>query len=165
MQIRPETPSDHAAIAALTAAAFAGAEHSDGSEPAIIARLRADQDITHALVTEEAGQIIGHAAFSPVTIDGKDHGWFGLGPISVRPDHQKHGVGGALIQHGLALLRAQGAAGCVVLGDPAYYTRFGFTPYPVLRYEGPPPEYFMALPLSSKPVPQGRIDYAPAFNG
>lgn len=183
MTIRPETPADNDAISALTTAAFANAPHSSGTEAAIITRLRSDRDLTLSLLTEQSGEIIGHAAFSPIQIahiaqDGPapspasaltspdtpdaSH-WFGLGPISVHPDFQNQGVGSALIHHGLDQLRARAAQGCVVLGNPDYYTRFGFRAVPTLVYPGPPPEYFMALALTDAPIPQGRVIYAPAF--
>ncbi|MGL5010052.1 MAG: GNAT family N-acetyltransferase, partial [Paracoccaceae bacterium] len=97
LHIRDERPTDHRAIHDLTAAAFAPMAFSDGTEPAIIAALRADGDLVLSLVAEDAGFIIGHVAFSPVTVAGVHGGWFGLGPIAVRPGWQRRGVGGALI--------------------------------------------------------------------
>ena len=165
MLIRREQQGDHSAIADVTAEAFAGAEYSDQSEPEIIAKLRAANALTISLVAIDNDMLAGHVAFSPVTIDGADHGWFGLGPVSVRPDQQGAGIGTALIQHGLEQLRVKGAAGCVVLGDPAYYGRFGFEQDAGLLYDGAPPEYFMRLNLTARETPTGRIDYAPAFAG
>ena len=162
MMIRPEEPRDHDVIAAVTAEAFAGVEHSDQTEPAIVAGLRDAAALSLSLVAEDGGVVIGHIAFSPVTIDGEHGGWFGLGPVSVRPDRQGCGVGGALIRQGLATLRAQGAAGCVVLGDPAYYRRFGFENDGALRYEGAPAEYFMRTGFGAG-APVGRVDYHAAF--
>lgn len=164
LQIRPETPADHAAIAALTTAAFAEAEHSDGSEAQIIARLRMDGDLTLSLVAEQASGIIGHIAFSPITIDGAHNGWFGLGPVSAHPDHQGQGIGSALIHKGLEYLRSLGSQGSVLLGNPAYYSRFGFASCPALIYPDAPSEYFMALPLSKSAIPSGEVQYAPAFS-
>ena len=80
--------------------------------------------------------------FSPVLIDGEECGWFGLGPVAVEPERQRERIGTALIEHGLAHLRARGARGCVVLGDPAYYRRFGFEPDRTLAYPAAPAEYF-----------------------
>lgn len=160
--LREERAADAEAISRLTEAAFAGAEHSSGTEAAIIVKLRAAGQLTLSLVAEEAGVLLGHVAFSPVLIAGKDHGWFGLGPVSVAPDAQRRGIGKSLIREGLARIKTQGAKGCVVLGDPAYYARFGFAPKAGLTFEGVPPEYFMALDLSGE-RPQGPVTYHPAF--
>ncbi|UPJ65618.1 N-acetyltransferase [Bradyrhizobium sp. 191] len=165
MMIRQEQEGDYSAIADVTARAFAGMEHSDQAEPEIIKRLRASDALSLSLVAIEGGILIGHVAFSPVTIDGAHDGWFGLGPVSVEPDHQQKGIGSAPIRTGLEQLRSSGAAGCVVLGDPAYYRRFGFDRDDDLRYEGAPPEYFMRLNFIADQPPTGRVDYAPAFAG
>ena len=160
--IRAERPGDEAAIRELTAAAFAGLAHSDGSEPGIVDGLRASGDLALSLVAEDRGAIVGHAAFSPVTIDGEHRGWFGLGPVSVSPARQAQGIGGRLVDEGLSRLREAGAAGCVVLGDPRYYGRFGFAADPALVYPGPPAEYFQRLVLCGGPE-TGIVAYAPAF--
>lgn len=165
MLIRSEDDGDHSAIAEVTARAFASVEHSDQTEPEIIERLRADDALTISLVAIENDILIGHVAFSPVTIDEAHDGWFGLGPVSVEPGHQATGIGSALIRTGLEQLRSRGAAGCVVLGDPAYYCRFGFQRDDGLRYEGAPPEYFMRLNFAADETPTGRVDYASAFTG
>jgi putative acetyltransferase len=127
VKLRPEQPGDESAISAVTEAAFTGHPHSDGSEVGIVERLRGAGALTISLVAEDAGQIVGHAAFSPVTIADGTTGWFGLGPVSVQPGRQREGIGSALIRAGLEQLRQAGAAGCVVLGDPAYYGRFGYS--------------------------------------
>lgn len=161
--IRDERPGDAPAIAALTTAVFRDMAHSDGSEAVIVERLRADGDLAISLVAENLDlAIVGHAVFSPVSIsDGTPH-WYGLGPVSVIPLRQRAGIGSALIGEGIERLRQMGARGCVVLGDPGYYGRFGFEHDPALAYPGPPPEYFQRLVLSS-PLPQGTVSYAPAF--
>ncbi|PLP99573.1 GNAT family N-acetyltransferase, partial [Cupriavidus pauculus] len=113
------------------------------------------------------GQIIGHVALSPVTItDGhgnKAEGWYGLGPISVLPQRQGQGIGSRLMAQAVAELRAMQAAGCVLLGDPAYYERFGFHAHVSLQLPGVPPDYFMALALRG-PAPEGIVQYSDAFN-
>ena len=159
--IRDERPGDFVAIAALTQAAFRDAEHSDGTEPAIVERLRTDGDLTLSLVAED-GELLGHAAFSPVTVSDGSTGWYGLGPVSVSPHRQREGIGSALIRVGLERLRVGGASGCVVLGDPAWYGRLGFRHNPRLAYPGPPPEYFQMLAFGDG-VPVGTVRYAPAF--
>lgn len=162
MQIRLETKRDIAPIRALTQAAFAGAEHSDGTEAEIIAGLRQGGDLLLSLVAEEDGVVLGHVAFSPVRIAGEDHGWVGLGPVSVRPDRQGQGIGQALIRDGFARLRQSGSQGCVVLGEPGYYHRFGFAADPGLSFAGVPPEYFMRLGLGGA-IPCGAVTYAAPF--
>jgi putative acetyltransferase len=142
--------------------AFAGAEQSSGTEGAIIDGLRAAGTLTLSLVAEDNGEIVGHVAFSPVTVNGRAVGWFGLGPVSVKPGLQRSGTGSRLIREGLARLRSDDAKGCVVLGDPGFYQRFGFISGPALTFEGVPPEYFMALPFIGSP-PSGHAMYQPAF--
>lgn len=162
MKIRSEASADQAVIRRITDAAFAGGEHSSGTEGAIVDALRDAGALTVSLVAEVDGQPVGHVAFSPVMVDGQDIGWFGLGPVSVRPDRQGRGIGSALIREGLGRLRWRGAKGCVVLGDPDYYLRFGFGHDPDLRYEGAPPEYFMRLVMAG-PAPAGSVAYHAAF--
>ena len=160
--IRPERVGDRSAIQGVVAAAFDGHPHSDGSEPGIVDALRADGDLAISLVAEEGGAIVGHVAFSPVSVSDGSEGWFGLGPVAVDPARQGEGIGTALIERGLDLLRDRGAAGCVVLGNPAYYARFGFAHDPALTYPGPPPEYFQRLVIGNSGA-QGVVAYARAF--
>lgn len=160
--IRDERPGDAAAIGALTTAAFAGARHASGTESEIVAELRSAGALALSLLAERDGIIVGHAAFSQVAIDGAAGEWFGLGPVSVAPDEQRLGIGGALIEAGLARLRDGGAAGCVVLGDPGYYARFGFAHDPALTYPAGPPEAFRRI-LFTGEAPRGMVRYQPAF--
>ncbi len=162
MILRGEKPSDTAAIRDLTDVAFKSAEHASGTEPAIIARLRSANSLTLSLVAETGGQIVGHVAFSPVRIGGLAGRWAGLGPVSVLPTRQGEGIGSALIRQGLSRLKADCWEGCVVLGDPSYYSRFGFAVVPGLWFAGVPPEYFMALAFGPQ-VPVGEVVYDPAF--
>lgn len=163
MIIRPETPQDIEAIEQITFAAFKGKPYSDETEHLIIERLRAAGALSLSLVAEENGTVIGHVAFSVVMINGEDRGWYGLGPISVRPEYQRQGIGSKLIHEGLARMRALGARGCVLEGDFNYYNRFGFKSYPQLVYEGAPaPEYFMAFPFYEE-VPDGKVEFHKAF--
>jgi len=159
--IRPERPGDEAAISQVIGEAFAGADHSDGTEARIVEQLRAGGSLALSLVAEGNG-VLGHVAFSPVDISDGSVRWFGLGPVAVAPYRQGVGIGAALIEQGLDLLRQMDAAGCVVLGEPAYYGRFGFTHDPALVYPGPPPEYFQRLVLNGGPA-RGTVRYAPAF--
>ena len=162
--LRPERPDDADAIRALTETAFRTAPHADGTEHIIIDRLRTAGALTLSLVVEADGVIVGHVAFSPVTVSDGSAGWYGLGPISVDPARQGEGIGGRLIGEGLQRLKALGATGCVLLGDPAYYTRFGFVTDSKLVLDGVPPEYFMRVAFS--PVyGEGTVSYHPAFYG
>ncbi|WP_439816998.1 GNAT family N-acetyltransferase [Zavarzinia sp. CC-PAN008] len=162
ISIRTERPEDAAAISALTSAAFLNAPHSSHQEAAVVEALRAGGALALSLVADVRGAVAGHIAFSPVTIDGRDIGWFGLGPVSVDPAHQQGGIGLALVRQGLDTLRRNGAQGCVVLGDPAYYGRFGFRAVRGLVLPGPPAAFFQALALGG-PMAQGTVAYYPAF--
>ncbi len=164
MDIRTEQPADSDAIRALTTEAFATAPHSSGTEAAIVDGLRKAGALTLSLVAVEGEEIVGHVAFSPVTIGGAECDWFGLGPVSVHPGRQRGGIGSGLIREGLRRLRENGAAGCVLLGDPAYYGRFGFANDLALVLEGVPPEYFMRLGFGAK-LPAGTVRYHAAFDG
>lgn len=162
MAIRCERPGDAAAIAAVITAAFRNHAHSQQTEAAIVAALRAESALAVSLVAVAGATIIGHAAFSPVTIDGADCGWFGLGPVSVAPDRQRDGVGSALIREGLAQLQATGARGCVVLGNPRYYGRFGYRAIAGLVYPGGPAAAFQGLGFGGD-APRGVVAYHPGF--
>lgn len=163
MWIRAESIADHDAIRRVTTAAFAGAAHASGSEAHIIDALRAANALTLSLVADIDGRIAGHVALSPVSLDDGSDDWYGLGPVSVDPRDQGNGVGSALVRAALAELPALGARGCVVLGDPRYYTRFGFRPHPQLRYPDAPAEYFMALALQGSP-PRAVVAYHDGFS-
>ena len=162
MQIRDEQPGDEDAIRQLVAAAFRDHPHSDQREHFLIDALRASGAMTCALVADENGAPIGHIAFSPVKIGGTSQNWYGLGPVAVTPARQRSGIGQALVQAGLARLKSTTAAGCVVLGDPAFYTRFGFEARPQLTFAGAPAEYFLSLPFGPA-VPAGAVEYHPSF--
>lgn len=161
--IRQESPSDVAAIHAVTVAAFLDAPHTDHTEQFIVDALRKAGALTISLVAEEAGEVTGHVAISPVSVSDGSAGWYGLGPISVRPELQGRGIGSLLMQAALRLLRERGAAGCVLLGDPAYYSRFGFKPEAGLVLPDVPQEYFQALPFGES-LPHGVVTYHEAFS-
>jgi putative acetyltransferase len=114
-------------------------------------------------VAEVDGRVVGHVAFSPVTISDASPDWYGLGPVSVLPEHQRKGIGKALISTGLARIRQLGAAGCCLVGHPAYYRQFGFENPAGLAVEGIPPEYFFALSFSGC-LPQGVVRFHPGFS-
>lgn len=167
LQLRHETPDDISAIEAITVAAFADAPHTSHTEQFIVHALRAANELTLSIVAEEHGQVVGHVALSPVTITDnhgrRAEGWYGLGPISVLPQRQGQGIGSRLMEQALSELRAMRAAGCVLLGDPAYYGRFGFQAHAGLQLPGVPPDYFMALALHGS-VLEGIAQYSDAFS-
>lgn len=163
MRIRTEQPADDAAIHELTFAAFEPMPFSSGTEAPIIRALRRSGDLTLSLVADEDGEIVGHVAFSPVTIDGVHAGWFGLGPISVRADRQRQGIGRALIARGLELLRQRDAAGVALIGNPDIYGRVGFESDGLLAYGDLDRRLVQRLVLSGTP-PRGELKFAPAFD-
>jgi len=160
--IRGERDSDADAIAEVTAAAFETLEISNHTEQFIIEALRAAGAIKVSLVAELDGRVIGHIAFSPVTISDGTANWYGLGPISVLPELQRQGVGKALIREGLSRLKEMGAGGCCLVGHPEYYIKFGFQNMPGLVLEGVPPEVFFGLSFDGH-APQGGVVFHKAF--
>jgi len=149
MIIRDETESDINVISDVTRAAFENLAISHHTEQFIINALRAANALTISLVAEFDGEVVGHIAFSPVTISDGSQNWYGLGPISVLPECQRQGIGGALMQEGLSRLKARGAEGCVLVGAPGYYKRFGFRSVPELTHEGVPQENVLVLPFGA----------------
>lgn len=162
MIIRNEKPSDIAAISEVTIAAFRTLAISNHTEQFIINALRADNALTISLVAEIDGRVIGHVAFSPVTISDGSPNWHGLGPVSVLPEYQKQGIGKSLIHKGLSLLKDLGSEGCALVGDPNYYQRFGFKNITDMIHEGIPQEFFMALPFG-KTIPRGIVEFHKGF--
>jgi len=162
MIIRSEIAADIPSIRQLTDAAFRDVVFSSQTEGAIVDALRLAGVLALSLVAEQNGVIVGHVAFSPVLIDGDDIGWFGLGPVSVSPPMQRRGAGSALINEGLQLLRDRGASGAVVLGDPDYYRRFGFTSDHQLSFADVPSAYFQSIVLAGTPA-KGVVTYHEAF--
>ncbi len=163
MIIRNEVESDIPAIAEVTEIAFATLAISQHTEQFIIKALRAAGALTVSLVAEIDGKVVGHVAFSPVTISDGSPDWYGLGPVSVLPPHQRRGIGSALIREGLSRLQARGGKGCMLVGEPAYYQRFGFRNLPALTLEGVPPQYFLALPFGDQ-TPTGTVVFHHAFS-
>jgi putative acetyltransferase len=160
--IRPETAADIAVISAVTEAAFRTCPYSRQTEQFIVHALRKAVAMTVSLVAEVDGKVVGHVAFSPVKISDGSSGWYGLGPVSVLPELQRQGIGKALINRGLSLLKESGAGGCMLVGDPGYYKRFGFQNFPELIHEGIPQQYFVVLPFG-KTVPRGTASFHEAF--
>lgn len=161
--VREETADDIAAIHDLIRRAFTTQPHADGDEQHLVDRLRDRGELALSLVAELPGHgVVGHIGFSPVTIDGADCGWFQMAPVAVEPDLHRQGIGSSLIRTGIERLRHQGARGIGVVGNPAYYERFGFEVVPGLGPDGPEAGYFRALVLQP-PAPVGVLRYASAF--
>lgn len=167
MRIRSENFEDHEVITGLQRAAFMNhPQHPPGAEPVedrIVTRLREAGELSVSLVAEEDGQIVGHVALSPASLDGLDAGWLLLGPIGVEPSRQRRGIGSALMGEVIRLARERGAAGIVLVGDPGFYGRFGFRVHVGLTYGDVPGEYVLALPLSDA-APTGEIGPRSAFD-
>lgn len=162
IKIRQETPNDIDRINEITISAFITAEHASYTEQFIVKALRNSDALTISLVAEDADQVIGHVAVSPVTISDDAPGWYGLGPISVDPKEQGKGIGSQLMHSALSALKDLGAEGCVLLGDPNYYVRFGFKPIDGLVYPGVPHQYFQAISFSGE-FAQGEVAFHEAF--
>lgn len=160
--IRDETDADIKAIAEVTIAAFKTMAISNHTEQYIIEALRAADALRISLVAEADGRLVGHIAFSPVTLSDGSANWYGLGPVSVLPDYQRQGIGGALIREGLSRLKGLGACGCCLVGHPDYYRRFGFRTIPGLLHAGVPEEVFLALVFDGR-IPQGLVEFHEGF--
>jgi len=162
--IRPESPADVAAIHVVTLEAFKGQPYSDETEHLIVDRLRDVGALSLSLVAEVEGEVVGHIAFSPVELSDGSKQWFGLGPVSVLPSFQGQGIGGALIRRGLEMLRERAVAGCVVVGNPELYRKYGFQNDAGMTYADVAPQYFLTQPLSSTPA-SGMVTFHAAFYG
>lgn len=159
--VRAERLEDVEAIHALHAASFP----TDG-EAKLVRLLRKAGRLTLSLVAEVDGKIVGHVAFSPVrTADGRTGA--GLAPVAVAGSHRRQGIAARLIAAGLDDCRAAGVGWAVVLGEPGYYSRFGFRPAPAsgLSDEYGGGEAFQVIELSAGelPVGAGLVRYAPEF--
>jgi putative acetyltransferase len=159
--IRPERPGDEAAIRDVIASAFPTA-----AEAKLVDLLREAGRLTVSLVAEVDGEVVGHVGFSPATVESGATG-AGLAPLAVRASHRRRGIGGMLIQEGLAACRTAGVGWAVVLGEPRYYARFGFRPAPGVglldEYGGGDAFQAAELAPGALPVGAGLVRYAPEF--
>jgi putative acetyltransferase len=160
--IRNETHDDVCAISEVTIAAFKTLEISNHTEQFIIDALRFAKALTVSLIAEMDGRVMGHIAFSPVTISDGTPNWYGLGPVSVLPECQRRGIGSALIQEGISRLKNLGARGCCLVGHPEYYRRFGFQNIRGLGHDGVPQDVFFALSFDGH-TPQGTVAFHEGF--
>ena len=161
MIIRDERLSDYDAINDLTVRAFAPMPFSDGTEVSIIRSLRQSDELAISLVADD-NAIVGHVAFSPVTINGVHGGWFGLGPISVEPDRQRSGIGRSLVFAGFDVLRQRGATGVALIGNPQIYRRYGFESDGLLTYRDLETRLIQRIVFAGE-APQGKLRFADAF--
>jgi putative acetyltransferase len=164
LEVRPERANDVEAIGDLIRSAFRGMPYADGDEAELIDALRAQGALSVSLVAELAGKIVGQVAFSAARAPGGTPGWFALGPVAVLPAHQRAGIGSTLIRTGLEAISTLGASGCILTGDPAYYSRFGFRVSPTSAPPGEPSEFFMVKLLCGR-LPVGSIHFHEAFGG
>jgi putative acetyltransferase len=162
--IRPETEADYATIADVTEAAFGKQD-----EARLVEAIRASEEFVPelTLVAEEAGQILGHVMFSYSELEGSDTRLLQLSPLSVVPQRQGEGIGGALTRESLRLADERGEPLVLVLGHPGYYPRFGFRRASTLGLLAPDPDWdeaFMAAPLTAYDASlRGRVTFAPPF--
>ncbi len=160
--IRSETDADVDAITEVTIAAFKTMELSDQTEQFIVEALRAAKALAVSLVADLGGRVIGHIAFSRVTMSDGTLNWYGLGPVSVLPEYQRTGIGKALIGKGLSRLKDLNAQGCCLVGHPDYYKNVGFENVSGLVYEGVPQEAFFVLSFDGH-IPKGKVDFHEGF--
>ncbi|KAI5361076.1 putative GNAT domain, acyl-CoA N-acyltransferase [Septoria linicola] len=152
IEIRAEQPTDIPAIKHVVEAAFAVKSHLNHQENKIIDQLRGSDKLSISLVAVQNERIVGYIAVSPVTIETQSgdivHGWYGGGPLAVLPECHRTGIGGKLIAAARDELVKRGAQGCVALGIPEYYQRFGFERDEGLKFEGAPGSVFTRVKVT-----------------
>lgn len=164
LQIRTERDCDVDVICSITERAFRDMPYAGGDEQDVIDRLRSANVLTLSLVAVLNTEVVGHIAFSPAKAGDGSYPWYALGPVSVVPEHQREGIGSALIKDGLAQLRDLDALGCILTGNPLYYQKFGFELAPDNTPRNESEQFFMVKQLSDT-VPQGRFAFHGAFYG
>ncbi|MBI5086661.1 MAG: N-acetyltransferase [Acidobacteria bacterium] len=164
ISLRPALQADHQAIRDVLLQAFNGP-----AEAALVEALRAAGDVLFELVAECGDRVVGHILHSPLPIVSASRTVraAALAPLAVHPDFQRRGAGGALIHMSLPMLAHSGIEAVVVVGEPSYYCRFGFSPEAaaLLLHPFPPGPHFMALELSPGCLNEfhGEVRYAAAF--
>ena len=157
MNVRDAQPADHAAIRALLIAAFEGVAEAD-----LVETLRASGDVAVELVAEEDGRLVGHILLSKMDAPFPA---LALGPLAVAPERQNSGIGARLVEEAHRRARSIGYEAIFVLGEPAYYQRFGYNLAAAAGFDSPyAGPYFMALPLNgTMPAASGTLRHAAAF--
>ena len=163
VNIRAEEKGDLETVEDIIRSAFKDHPFSNHREHLLVAELRRNNALSVSLVAEVNGKTVGHIAFSPVKIDGRFVSWYGLAPLSVVPEYQGIGIGTKLIINGLECIKNSAAKGCVLLGEPEYYARFGFKKNFDLTLPDVPADYFLVLPFNDE-TPSGIIEYDDAFH-
>jgi HAD superfamily hydrolase (TIGR01509 family) len=164
LDIHQETPEDIPGVRMVEEAAFGRATEAD-----LVDLCRRHGTISLSLVEVREERVVGHILFTPVTLDPPCPGWhgLGLGPVAVLPEFQRTGIGSRLIEAGLDICREQGIDFVVLLGDPRYYSRFGFIPASEfgLGNEYGAGEEFMARELNPGVLrgARGVVKYCPEF--
>ena len=163
LNIRVERSADHAAIGEVINAAFLGMPYAAGDEAELVEVLRRENALSASLVAELDGAIVGQIAFSPARPSDGASGWYALGPVAVLPAHQRGGIGSKLVWEGLRAIADMGANGCILTGNPTYYSRFGFRVSRSNAPAGEPPRFFMVKSFVAL-TPVGPICFHEAFN-
>jgi len=160
--IRRERPGERARLRHVIESAFAGKPYADGDEAELLDALQRHDALSLSLVAEVDGCVVGQAAFSPATPAVDEGRWFALGPVAVLPEFQGRGLGSRLVLEGLHTLEGEGADGCILVGDPAYYSRLGFHLASANAPTDQPAHHFMVKVLRGS-EPRGTIQFHRAF--
>ena len=162
IKIRLERKSDQKSIREITELAFKGKPYADGDEQDLIEKLRKAGALALSLVALDNEELVGQVTFSLAKIDSATGPWYALGPVSVTPSRQREGIGSRLIEAGLSEIKHRGALGCILVGDPVFYSRFGFEVTPFCCPESEPEKYFM-VKLFSTVRPTGCFSFHSIF--
>jgi putative acetyltransferase len=159
--VRSESSADVSGIYAVHASSFPTV-----AEAALVDALRSAGQLSMSLVAIESGRVIGHVGWSPISVDGVSLG-LGLAPVAVLPDARRRGVAARLVREGLELCRQARTGLVVVLGDPRYYSRFGFEPAARLalhdEYQGGAAFQAIELVPGTVPAKGGLVRYSSVF--
>ena len=160
-KIRQEKDGDEDAIRDVVERAFEGKSFADPDDKFIVERLREDGSLVLSLVAEARGEVIGQVALSPAKVG--DLKYLCVGPIAVLPDYHGKGIGSDLMGHALGVARGYGRDGVVLLGDPNYYSRFGFKNFADVTYDGDVGKALQLIPFTV--APSGQVVFHPLLSG